>query len=57
MQVKNLNLYSQTKAPYRFTANGIVNEKGEVCEVFPHPEMKFTVEFPFEVDEFAILRT
>lgn len=53
---QELELVQPNKPPYRFTANGIVNEKGETPEVFPHPEMKFTVEFPFEVDEFAILR-
>lgn len=53
---QELELVQPNKAPYRFTANGITNEKGEICEVFPHPEMKFTVEFPFEVSEFAILR-
>lgn len=51
-----LELVQPGKAPYRFTANGVVDEEGSTLEVFHHPEMRFTVEFPFAVDEFAILR-
>ena len=51
-----LELVQPGKAPYRFAANGVVDEEGSVLEVFHHPEMRFAIEFPFEVDPFAILR-
>lgn len=51
-----LELVQPGKAPYRFAANGVVDEEGSALEVFHHPEMRFTIKFPFEVDSFAILR-
>ena len=51
-----LELVQPGRAPYRFTAQGVVDEEGNALEVFHHPEMRFCVEFPFEVDPFAILR-
>ena len=51
-----LELMQPGKAPYRFRANGVVDEEGNMLEVFHNPEMRFTIEFPFEIDSFAILR-
>lgn len=51
-----LELVQPGKPPYTFTADAVVDEAGEALDVFHHPEMRFTIEFPFEVDPFAILR-
>lgn len=51
-----LELVQPGKAPYRFCALRSTDETGAYLEVFHHPEMRFTIEFPFAVHEFAILR-
>lgn len=51
-----LELVQPGKAPYLFKAEGVTDAAGNTPEVFPHPEMHFTVQLPFEADPFAILR-
>lgn len=53
---QELELIQPNKPPYKFIAQNITNEKNEICDAFPHPEMKFCVNFPFEIDQFSILR-
>ena len=42
--------------PFVFKADRITDEEGTLLEVAHHPEMLFSVELPFKVDEFSILR-
>lgn len=51
-----LELVQPGKPPYRFPANCVADAEGNTLDVFCHPEMRFTIEFPFAVDPFAILR-
>lgn len=51
-----LELMQPGKAPYVFQAVGVTDAEGNTPDVFPHPEMHFTVQLPFEADRFAILR-
>ena len=40
----------------KYGVNGKTDTQGNVLDVFHHPEMQFTITFPFPVDAFAILR-
>lgn len=51
-----LELMQPGKPPYSFRADCVVDEDGNALEVFHHPEMRFSIDFPFEIHEFAILR-
>lgn len=51
-----LELLRPGHAPYSFTAEHVTDEAGTALEVAHHPEMLFSVELPFPVGEFSILR-
>lgn len=51
-----LELVQPGKEPYVFTADKVTDDAGNVLEMVHHPEMRFQLEFPFEVEPFAILR-
>ena len=51
-----LELLRPGHEPYVFKAERITDEEGSLLEVAHHPEMLFSVELPFPVDEFSILR-
>lgn len=51
-----LELVQPGKAPYVFTADKVTDDTGNILEMVHHPEMRFRLEFPFEVEPFAILR-
>lgn len=51
-----LELVQPGKEPYVFTADKVSDDAGNVLETVHRPEMRFQLEFPFEVALFAILR-
>lgn len=51
-----LELVQPGKPPYPFRAENVIDAQGNVLDIFHHPEMQFTITFPFPVDAFAILR-
>ena len=51
-----LELLRPGQPPYAFTAARVTDEEGTALEVAHHPEMLFSVELPFPVEEFSILR-
>lgn len=51
-----LELVQPGKPPYSFAADSVQDADGQVLEVFHHPEMHFTITFPFTVHPYAILR-
>lgn len=53
---EELELIQPGKPPYRFHADGVVNDEGEALDLFNVPQMRVHFSFPFSVDEYAILR-
>lgn len=51
-----LELIQPGQEPYVFTAEHITDDEGMVLDVVHHPEMRFHLDFPFPVRQFAILR-
>lgn len=51
-----LELLRPGHEPFAFQADRITDADGNILEVAHHPEMLFSVELPFKVDEFSILR-
>ncbi|MDY3618886.1 peptidase U32 family protein [Agathobaculum sp.] len=55
-QGEELELMQPGCAPYVFAAEHAVNEEGEELGLFNRPEMRFALQFPFEVHPYGILR-
>lgn len=55
-QGEELELMQPGNAPYVFAAEHAVNEDGEELALFNRPEMRFTLQFPFPVHPYGILR-
>ena len=53
---EELELIQPGQSPYRFHADGVVNDEGEALDLFNVPQMRVHFSFPFAVDEYAILR-
>lgn len=53
---EELELIQPGQSPYRFYADGVVNDEGEALDLFNVPQMRVHFSFPFAVDEYAILR-
>lgn len=53
---EELELIQPGKPPYRFQADGVVNDEGEALDLFNVPQMHVHFCFSFAVDEYAILR-
>ena len=53
---EELELIQPGQSPYRFHADGVVNDEGETLDLFNVPQMRVHFSFPFAVDEYAILR-
>lgn len=53
---EELELIQPGQPPYRFHADGVVNDDGEALDLFNVPQMRVHFSFPFPMDEFAILR-
>lgn len=51
-----LELVQPGKEPYVFATDKVTDDAGNVLEMVHHPEMRFQLQFPFEVEPFAILR-
>ena len=53
---EELELLQPGKAPWVFCAHGMLNDEGEALPLFNVPQMHVHFQFPFAVDQYAILR-
>ena len=53
---EELELLQPGKAPWVFRAHGMRNDEGEALPLFNVPQMHVHFQFPFAVDQYAILR-
>ncbi len=53
---ERVELLVRGKCAATFTADKIYGENGELIDSTPHPQMKFSIEVPYEPHEFSILR-